>query len=198
VENFLDDEANVISGDYVYTAIVSVKGINRKTLQEDNKEVALHRKAHFVYNFKKGCLTCDKKSDVRLVTEFFELQEGVELGANEQYEVKLVPLLEDLEATFGYKGKCLKIQDYLAREGMVATANFKTLKVDYWPKAVSKYGENMLEFQVEVNDDGQPVKTKITKKGDVVLGDSYSDKLWNHIRDYVVASIVEEEDLFRV
>lgn len=175
-DGFIIDETTPsrIAGRYVFTKLQKIKSIDPASLGEEIFEQQVLATCTFAANLTNGLIRCnERRADMKILEEVFNGLDDVRCEIVD-FNSDVVEIFKTLRASHGKTDlRALRIKDYLGREGLLTTANFKLMEPATEADILRKYHDQVQAVTASfLTEEGRQTLT-IGKNGSL----RYSDQL---------------------
>lgn len=180
----LDVGKSRLAGRLVYTQFGKRVSLNAKTLEPVESLVESLADLRFELDHLKGLVMVERRrGDFSVLYEALDAIPDVQVTL-EDLNLNLQALLEDLQGAYKKNTvKTLRIQDYLARENMLATASFKILEEPDADKIAEKFNDQLAAFTLGLKLPDGAASITVTRNGTVRASDGMPDDVLAFVKD---------------
>lgn len=172
-----------IRGKYIWKDTAQVDSIDPETLEPIKKDVKHLCAAPFELNFAKQHMRVDKKAHFEIVQIALETIENAQFGLVD-YEINLPQMVFEIQGAWKKNRiETLGIQDYLARENMIADASFKILEDLDAEKLVEKFDDQLKSVKLVLALPDGKVQLTVTRDGQIRVSDDAPEEIIMFVRD---------------
>lgn len=180
----LDAGFSRLAGRMVYTRLGKRVALDAKTLEPTEALVETLADLRFELDRLKGLAMVERRrGDFSVLYEALDAIPDVQVTL-EDLNLNLQALLEDLQGAYKKNTvKTLRIQDYLARENMLATASFKILEEPDADKIAEKFNDQLAAFTLGLKLPDGAASITVTRNGTVRVSDGMPDDVLAFVKD---------------
>jgi len=163
-----------LSGRYLFKSIQKDKVTNPETLEVEVVEQPVLLSCTFELNARTGVLrTNERRRDMDALEEAFSGIDNVRVEL-EDFSVDVIEVYKALRAAHSKVDlRSIRIKDYLGKEGLLTTANFKLMEPGNEASILQKYQSQAQAFSAAVmTEDGRQTVT-VARNGSIRYSDNF-------------------------
>jgi len=169
-EGFILHEAaaNRIQGKYMYPDAQKVRGIDPETLEVTEELIPRMQTCTFELILSTNLArVTERRKDLAALEDVFNGMEGVRCEM-EDFATDVVEIFRTLRQQWGTLDlRNMRIKDYLGREGLLTTANFKLMEPGNMDAIFDKYKGSVTGFAASIKTDMGKQQISVAKNGSI-------------------------------
>lgn len=179
-----DGTKNRVSGRYIYTRIGKITEVDPKTAEHRDRALEHLDDVSFEMDFQKG-LVCvlGARGGLKALYEAVDTVPDCNLEY-EEINLNLLELMQEVQSAYKKNAiKSLRINDYLARENMLANASFKILEVQDGERIAEKFSDQLDSFTLTLKLPDGAASLTVKRKGTVTCSEDMPDDVLSFVKD---------------
>lgn len=170
----------VMVGKFMYLQTYKAQGVDRNTLEPEEKKVEVTKRVDFEINLNKQLIIVDEKSaDIDKLLDEAEGMADVGFLA-ETFDVDVIEhfkALEELSPKNALELTSIRIVDYQGREGLIATGNFKLLETAKRDAIFKTHQDSARAYTATIETEEGPQNITVTSRGSVRYSQDFPENL---------------------